>query len=268
MTGAAAPAIMPERRDIVAFPGLAIVGDGKTAKLTKDGRVKKTHSNAATGRSTWVDPIRDIKDVFRVLGYLQEKVDEQTRMDYAVARARNKMYFAVGVLSGFRASDLLEIRWSDIFESDGKTYRDRAGIIEKKTGKVKQLYSTEASREYIEEYIELAHPDTCSDEHIFMGRNGKVVCRQVIDDFIKEAAKACGLRGNYSTHSVRKTYAYQYYKIMAENGDQFALAEVQKMLNHRNTETTLRYLGIDKEQQKTGMDNFAKAMLEARKSYS
>lgn len=250
------------KENVISFPTFTVVDGG--AKLTVDGRVKKTHSNAVKGRSTWVDPIRNINDVYNVIDYLQEKVDSETRLDYKRARARNKLYFCIGVFSGFRVSDLLELKWQDIFEADGKTYRDRVGIVEKKTGKVKQLYTTEASRVYIDEYVKAFSPDTTSNTYLFTNRQGKRLNRQTIDNFIKEAACACGLKGSYSTHSVRKTYAYQYYTIMTANGDIFALAEIQRMLNHRNTDTTLRYLGIDKEHQQKNMDAFAEAMIMAR----
>lgn len=251
--------------NIIEFtPRFEVIDGG--AKLTVDGRVKRTHSNAKVGRETWVDPIRETDDVYKIIDYLQSKIDNETRYDYKRAWARNKLYFCIGVFSGFRVSDLLDLKWQDIFEADGKTYRERVGIVEKKTGKIKQLYTTYASREYIDEYVSAMHPDTTSNEYLFLNRQKKRLNRQSVDDFIKDATSAIGLKGNYSTHSVRKTYAYQFYRVMSEQGDIFALAEVQKMLNHRNTETTLRYLGIDKEHQRVNMDKFAEAMIAARKA--
>lgn len=245
---------------ILDFPTFTVVEGG--AKVAKDGHIKRTHSNAVTGRSTWVDPIRNLEDIYRVIDYLQSKIDNEPRADYRRAWARNKMYFGIGVFSGFRVSDLLSLKWSDIFEADGKTYRENRGIIEKKTGKMKRLYITEASRRYIDEYIALIHPDTASDEYLFLNRQGKQMNRQTADDFIKDAARACNLKGNYSTHSVRKTYAYQMYMQMIKSGNAFALPVIQKFLNHRNTDTTLRYLGVDQEMQTEAMNDFSEAMLQ------
>lgn len=245
---------------IITFPGFEpeIIDGG--VKLTKSGLPKKTHSNAKKGRSTWVCPITEIDDVYKVIDFLQSKIDNETRIDYKRGWARNKLYFCIGVFSGFRVSDLLGLRWSDIFEKDGKTYREEVGIVEKKTGKVKELYTTMASRKYIDEYIAMWHPDTTSDGYLFTNRQGKQLGRQSVDDFIKEATAAVGLKGNYSTHSVRKTYAYQYYVVMQNEGDIFALAEVQDMLNHLNTATTLRYLGIDKQRKQANMKRFAEVI--------
>lgn len=246
-------------KNVVEFPSLSVIDGG--AKLTIDGKVKKTHSNAIKGRSTWVDPIKTIEDVYKVVDYLQSKVDAETRFDYKKAWARNLMYFGIGVFSGFRVSDLLSLTWQDIFEDDGKTYREYVGIIEKKTGKVKQLYITEASKRYINQYVELIHPDTTKMLPLFTNRQGKRMNRQTADDFIKEATTACGLKGRYSTHSIRKTYAYQLYINLTNSGNAFALPIIQKFLNHRNSDTTLRYLGVDRQIQMDAMNDFADAML-------
>lgn len=235
--------------------------EGK-AKLTKTGEIKKTHCNKKAGRSSWVEPITELDDVYKVIDYLQEKIDKETkRKDYKRAWARNKLYFCLGVFSGFRVSDLLELTWQDLFEKDGTTYRREVGIKEQKTGKIKEFYNTTASKKYIEEYVEEFHPDTTKDDFVFTNRQGKQLSRQSIEDFIKEATNAVGLQGNYSTHTVRKTYAYQYYIVMHnEYGDQFALAEVQDMLNHLHTGTTLRYLGLDRQRRRNNMERFAQAM--------
>ena len=245
---------------ILDFPTFTVVEGG--AKVAKDGRIKKTHSNAVKGRSTWVDPIRDLEDVYRVIDYLQSRIDNETRNDFRRAWARNKLYFCIGVFSGFRVSDLISLKWSDIFEEDGKTYRENRGIIEKKTGKMKRLYITEASRRYVNEYIAIMHPDTASDEYLFLNRQGKPINRQTADDFIKDATKACNLKGNYSTHSIRKTYAYQMYMQMTRSGNAFALPVIQRFLNHRNTDTTLRYLGVDQQMQTEAMNDFSATMLQ------
>ena len=246
---------------VVSFPGFEPEVIEGNAKLTKAGEIKKTHSNAKKGRSSWVEPITELEDVYKVIEFLDNKVKQERRPDYRMSWARNKLYFCIGVFSGFRVSDLLGLTWQDIFEEDGITYRKEVGIKEKKTGKIKELYTTIASQKYIDEYVEKYHPDTTSTEYIFLNRSGKQLGSHSITDFIKEATKAVGLQGNYNTHSIRKTYAYQYYIVMQNEGDVFALAEVQDMLNHLNTQTTLRYLGMDKQRRRKNMQKFAEAMM-------
>ena len=247
-----------EEANIYMFP--VIEGTGKRRK---DGGFKQTHSNAKAGRSTWVDPIRELDDIYRIIDYLQRKSDQAVGA-HKKAHDRNKLYFCIGIFSGFRVSDMLQLRWSDIFEDDGKTYRERVGIKEKKTGKIKDLITTKASRKYIDEYVKRWNPNTASDEYVFQNYNGEAINRQTVDNFIKSATKAIGLKGSYSTHTVRKTYAYQYFMFLRDEGEAFALSKVQFMLGHENPSTTLRYLGITQKSVSESMEDFADAMMKDR----
>ena len=233
-------------------------------KLRKDGMPKKTHSNAKVGRSTFVDPIKNIEDVKAVAEYLRNKLETapKHRWDLKKGYARNLLYFRIGINGGgYRASDLTELRWSDFFEKDGKTFKECTGIRETKTGKIKPLYTTSAIREAINEYVAEYKPDTASDDYVFVNLAGKKINRQTVDNFIKEATEACGIKGSFSTHTIGKTFAYHYYLHRKDEvGDAFALAEVQQILNHGSGLTTLRYLGIDKEQSMENMQMFANAM--------
>ena len=58
---------------------------------------------------------------------------------------------------------------------------------------------------------------------------------------IKKAIKRTRLKGNYGTHSLRKTYGYALY----ENND---LSIVQGALDHDNQVTTLKYIGVTEEE--------------------
>lgn len=227
-----------------------------SAKLTRSGVIKKTHTNAKKGRSTWCDPIRDPQDIKSVISFLQEKIDKEPRADYRRGWSRNKLYFCVGIITGFRSSDLLSLQWQDVFEADGVTYRKEVGIVEKKTGKMKRLYFISSCRKYFDEYVSVWHPDT-TQGYVFTNRQGKKLNRQTVDDFLKEATAALGIKGSFSTHSVRKTYAYQYYTLMTKKGDPLALPKVQAFLNHRNSATTLRYLGLEQKRQFEEMEEFS-----------
>ena len=66
---------------------------------------------------------------------------------------RNAMMFTLGINMGVRASDLLNLKWRDIFENDG-SYRDRLYLVEQKTGKINSsCIITEAMKEAIDEYV-------------------------------------------------------------------------------------------------------------------
>lgn len=70
--------------------------------------------------------------------------------------------------------------------------------------------------------------------------------RASVHKFIKNAGKRVGIKDNLSTHSMRKTAAYNIYinNIKTNPG---IIEILQKMLNHSSSSTTLRYLGITQD---------------------
>ncbi len=243
-----------EAEKVVPF---SVVTGTKEVKLTKAGLPKRTHSNAKEGRSTWVDPIYRKEDIQKVLQYLTEKAEAETRMDYKRGWMRNKLLFVLGIQNGFRISDLLTLTWQDLFLPDGKTFRPWSGITEKKTGKMKGLYNS-GSQKYILEYLASFPQDTTKSTLVFTNRQGKQLSRTTVMTFVKEATEAVGLNGNFNTHSIRKTFAYHYFLMISEKeGGSMALAKTQAMLNHLNTATTLKYLGMSQRNTEQEMSEMA-----------
>ena len=70
-----------------------------------------------------------------------------------------------------------------------------------------------------------------------------------IEDMIKAATNACNIKGHYACRSLRKTYAYRAYQQALEIGmyEIDALDLVRDFLNHWNSRTTLKYLGLSHE---------------------
>lgn len=240
---------------------------GKEIKLKKDGTPKTIVYNKKKGRSSWVDPIRSKEDQKKVLNFLESKVETAQRPDYKKAYARNLMYYAIAVFSGFRSCDLIGgidyktneeyygLKWQDIYCKDGKTFREKTGIIEKKTGKTKYLYLNERSKQYIQLYVDKFNIDTVSDNLVFTNYRGERLNYDTINKFIKEFAVACNLEGNYATHSLRKTFVYNLYMAnVVKEGEYLALAKCQAFLNHANSSETLRYLGLKFELEKNDIN--------------
>ena len=259
--------------------------DGKKVKLRADGKPKRTKCNAKEGGSTWVDPIRNKDDIGKIIVHLQAKIDNTDRADYRKAYARNKLYFCIGVFSGFRVSDLIGARkgtkykkkdsngniyyeypkwtglkWQDVYYKDGKTFRKEVAIKELKTGHMRKVQITEIMKKYFTEYIDRFQPDTTTNDYIFTNRQKEKMSSVAIDQFIKECVNICGIDGNYSTHSLRKTYVYHKYLNYKETiGEEMALAKTMKYTGHRNMSDLLRYLGLkDKETEKDAqmMDDY------------
>lgn len=220
-------------------------------KLRTDGSEKQTPNNNSEKR--WVHPIRNKEDVIRCIEYLHQKALTTNRIDTQKSAYRDWLLFVIGVNVGLRVSDLITLKWNDIFESDMITFLNGENVKEKKTGKMKLVCPNKYMQDVIKEYLICAGVTPVSGGYIFTsGRKSKdgeyhAISDAAVEKMIKEVAEACGLVGNYNTHSLRKSFAYHKYMMLEGKGDPLALVKVQKSLNHRNSSDTARYLGITRD---------------------
>lgn len=174
-----------------------------------------------------VQPIRDIKHI--------EAMKKVLRLDFY--GLRNVLLFTLGINSGLRISDLLNLRWRDLIDL-GKPV-DRIVIRESKTGKAKDFpvgrTSAKAIRDYYGSII------TTMDSYVFASKKGGRITRQAAWRILNEAAEAVGIKEAIGTHTLRKTFGYHAY----QQGKDVAM--VQKLLNHSSPGVTLRYIGITQE---------------------
>ena len=77
----------------------------------------------------------------------------------------------------------------------------------------------------------------------------KPITRQRVNKILDEIARNIKLGRPFSSHSFRKTFAYQKY---IETGD---IYKVMRMLNHSDTNTTLVYICYDPSDAETEREN-------------
>ena len=174
-----------------------------------------------------VEPIKNIKDVNKVKQYFYGK---KCKRDYCI--------FVVGINIGLRAGDLLSLKTSNI--TDGTRIFDEVTIKEQKTGKSKTFTLNKSAKEAIKEYLDTL-PNIELNEYLFKSRKGGHLGVRPLHHIIKSTLTELGIKGNYGTHSLRKTMAFHRYT----NG--VPIETLQKMLNHSSSAMTLRYIGITKE---------------------
>ena len=152
-------------------------------------------------------------------------------------RARNLALFNLAIDSKLRGCDLVRLQVDDV--SVGGRVRDRATIVQKKTGRPVQLEITEQTRAAIHAW--LADNRSRNTRYLFPSRvrtQPHLSTRQyrIVHSWVASA----GLDGSaYGTHSMRRTKAAQIYK---KTGN---LRAVQLFLGHTKLESTVRYLGIE-----------------------
>jgi len=171
------------------------------------------------GISCLVDPIRDVEDIDRIKKLLKGK-------------PRDLALFVCGINNGLRISDLLALRAGAVSHlKPGEAVQ----IVETKTGKRNVFMVNNAVHKALQGYIKA---EGLRDNQLLFPIS-KVRAHQLVKEWTREA----GLRGNFSTHSLRKTWGYQQ---RTRFGAGFEL--IAKRFNHSSPSVTMRYLGIeDKE---------------------
>src|SRR5713226_8464417 len=153
-------------------------------------------------------------------------------------RARDLALFNLAIDSKLRGCDLVRLQIDDICA--GGRVRDRATIIQKKTGRPVQFEITEQTRAAIRAWLPMV--EAGNGRHLFPSRfraQPHLSTRQyagIVQAWVESAgldSTACG------THSMRRTKAAQIYE---KTGN---LRAVQLLLGHTKLESTVRYLGIE-----------------------
>lgn len=167
-----------------------------------------------------VDPIKNKASVVKIINEL-EKDNE-----------RNVILFKIGIYTGLRIKDILKLKVKNI---NGSILE----IQQSKTKKYKRIQLNDDLRNSLKKYIE----GKDKEEYLIKSRNGTNEPLSYTQAYriIKKAIKKTRLKGNYGTHSLRKTYGYALY----ENND---LSIVQGALDHDNQVTTLKYIGVTEEE--------------------
>ncbi len=141
----------------------------------------------------------------------------------------------VGVNLSLRIGDLLTLTYNDLnLEERSLT------LTEAKTGKQKSIRLNAPAIAVITRRKQEHATDTWLFQVHSNRAKNKPIGRASVSRVFKEAGDVLGLTIN--THSMRKSRG------MAMYSDGVPIEKIAKVLNHSNTTSTLRYLGITKEE--------------------
>ena len=153
-------------------------------------------------------------------------------------RVRDLALFNLAIDSKLRGCDLVGLEVDDVC-AVGRV-RDRATIIQKKTGRPVQFEITEQTRRSIQDWLPKVNARKA--KYLFPSRfraQLHLSTRQYAR-IVHAWVESTGLDSSaYGTHSMRRTKAAQIYR---KTGN---LRAVQLLLGHTKLESTVRYLGIE-----------------------
>jgi len=110
----------------------------------------------------------------------------------------------MGINNGLRACDLVRVKVGDIrYMKVGDTLT----IKESKTGKDNILLVNKTVYKALQAYLDALRPD--DDAYLFASRKGNGhIQSQAVSKLVKKWTKAINLKGNYGSHTLRKTWGY------------------------------------------------------------
>ncbi len=178
-------------------------------------------------------PIRNSKDIKRFVNYYSRKSKKPN--------LRNHALIVFGLHTALRISDILSLKWEDIYQFENKRYVPHLLVYEKKTGKSSMIALSPKIIEALEDYRMQRKPKP--HHYVFSKRTQPTspLCRTQAYRIIKKAAAATLDETHISCHSLRKTFGYHAWK---KGASPVLLMDVY---NHSSFVITKRYLGIEQD---------------------
>jgi integrase len=149
------------------------------------------------------------------------------------------LLIATGSYIGLRISDLLQLRWYQVLNQDYFT------ITEKKTKKTRRVTINPELQSILKRLFTAL--EAKEDDLMFVNRFGdKPFSIQYVNSKLKDIFATYKVRGQYSSHFMRKTLGRRVWEVN-KYSDQ-ALLLLSQLFNHANVSTTKIYLGIREQE--------------------
>ncbi len=171
-----------------------------------------------------VEPIRDLKDLKNIKKLLSD-------------HPRNFCIFTIGINTNLRASDLLKIKIGEVRNLEPEQHFT---LREKKTGKERVITLNRPVYESIQGLLMSMGTDVDDTDYIFQSRKGKgKLTTPTLNAMVKSWCRDINLKGNYGSHTLRKTWGYQQ-RVQFNT----SVPILMECFNHSTQKQTLAYLGI------------------------
>lgn len=179
------------------------------------------------GSSIKVEPIRDLKAIKRIKKLYAD-------------RPRDICLFTFGINTAYRAGEILSLKVGQV---DYLRAGDRLEIKQTKTGKYRAITLNQAVVDTLDAWLKV-HPDPRNDVPLFVSRRtGEALSVSTVNAMIKKWCREVGLKGNYGSHTMRKTWGY-HQRVMNNQPIPLLMAA----FGHTSQAQTLDYLCIQDEE--------------------
>jgi len=173
-------------------------------------------------------PIRDKKQLGKLSSYFLK-----------LGQLRNHSLIAVSLHTALRISDILNLKWDDVYDFGAKKVKKSITLTEKKTKKSKTI----ALHGFIISALTLYAPQTAErGKALFLNKKtNKAISRIQAYRIVRDAGVAVNINERISCHSLRKTFGYHAWKAGVSP------AILVEIYNHNSLSVTRRYLGVSQD---------------------
>ncbi|WP_319759547.1 tyrosine-type recombinase/integrase [Maridesulfovibrio sp.] len=186
---------------------------------------KKNPNHPEKGSQIKVDPITSLKDIANL-----KKLLEDNPRDLAL--------FVLGINTNLRAIDLVQIEAEQFIHAK---VGDELVLKEQKTSKGRRISLNGNVLKAVRPWA-----IRCQDleqRYLFTDRNGNHMKANYVNKLVKKWCAKLNLKGNYGSHTLRKTFGYHQRVTFHED-----IPTLMEIFNHSNQRQTLEYLCIQPEE--------------------
>ncbi|MBV1928399.1 MAG: tyrosine-type recombinase/integrase [Gammaproteobacteria bacterium] len=178
-----------------------------------------------------VEPIRDKESI-------------QKLKDLLADNPRDLCLFTLGINTAYRANELVSIKVGQVAHL---SVGDRLDLKQSKNGKYRSVTLNNNAVNAIQACL-ADHPNPLPFAPLFLSKTtNEALKSNTVSKYMKKWCNQLGILGNYSSHTMRKTWGYHVYRhhnIVNFSPVDTKIAELMTAYGHASERQTLEYLCI------------------------
>ncbi len=192
----------------------------------------RNFNHPKAGSTTKVEPIRDLAAIATIKKHLSGK-------------PRDLCLFTLGINTAYRANELLSIRVGQVAHLEAG---DSLSLKQSKNGHYRTTTLNVTAASAIQQWLML-HPDPADRAPLFPSqRTRKALTVSPFINMVKSWCREAGLKGNYGSHTLRKTWGYHQLRGNTKTPPHLVLPLLMEAYGHARQQQTLEYLCIQSDE--------------------
>lgn len=165
--------------------------------------------------------------------------------EYKKGGTRDYMLFLVGLNTGLRISDIIDLKVSDVRKKLRDEIVDVIDVVEKKTGKRRLVELVPELKAELKAYTE----NMKKDAYLFPSQKGGFITRVQANRILNAGASKLGIE-DFGCHGMRKTFGFWHYQANKN------VAILQEIFNHSSPQITRTYIDLGQDEIRASMKGF------------